>query len=73
MIVDLFIACSSSVTTTWIRESVLNLRLITAPTTKSTHGQCRKLIAKGKPSASSTARYSAPMVAPSRQKSLVGI
>jgi hypothetical protein len=39
---------------------------------KSTHRQCRKLIANGKPNASSTARYSAPMVAPSRQKSLVG-
>ena len=50
-----------------------NLRLTTAPTTKSTHRQCRKLIANGKPSASSTARYSAPMMAPSRQKSLVGM
>src|ERR1035437_7137415 len=50
-----------------------NLRLTTAPTTKSTHRQCRKLIANGKPSASSTARYRAPMVAPSRQKSLVGM
>jgi len=113
---DLFIACSSSVTTTWIRESSIakpnidsnnyvgqlsrpqrstcnsfhfqsleveflescssiawNLRLTTAPTTKSTHRQCRKLIANGKPSASSTARYSTPMVAPSRQKSLVGM
>jgi hypothetical protein len=50
-----------------------NLRLTTAPTTKSTHRQCRNLIANGKPSASSTARYSTPMVAPSRQKSLVGM